>query len=314
MPGIGIITNPHSKLNRRHPSRQRLLGYIVGEHGKLELTNSLDDLARAAVQFRDHRIEVLAINGGDGTISRTLTAFIRAYQGQPLPKVLILRGGTINVLSDNLGIKGSPEAILVRYIESMSEVRTSTTQRYYTLAVGDHYGFLFGNGMVASYLEEFYRNKSGPAGAIYLLFKVYLWRLFRKDHFLAFIGERSYRLHLNHSAIALGESRSCAVMASSIEKMPLGPRLFPDARMKRGHFSIFSLEIPAISLPWRLPLAVLFNKQGRRFGRVNRLVESLKLDTADGRVQKYSLDGELFEAHDGKLEISLGPEVEFIVV
>src|SRR5438128_2499711 len=102
MSGIGIITNPHAKLNKRNPSRTALLGYILGQQGQLEVTNSLEDLSRVACEFRDQRIGILAINGGDGTISRTLTAFIHEYDGLPLPKVVLLRGGTINVLAKNL--------------------------------------------------------------------------------------------------------------------------------------------------------------------------------------------------------------------
>src|SRR5687768_275022 len=108
MSGIGIITNPHSKLNKRNPRRAELLGYIVGERGQLEITNTLADLERVAHEFREKKIHTLAISGGDGTICRTLTALIHAYGEVPLPRVALLRGGTINVLANNLGIKGAP--------------------------------------------------------------------------------------------------------------------------------------------------------------------------------------------------------------
>ena len=120
MSGIGIITNPHSKLNKRNPARSALLGYILGEKGTLEVTNSLEDIGRVAREFKERRIGLLAINGGDGTICRTLTAFIKEYGTAPMPKVALLRGGTINVLANNLGIRGSPEQILYRLVEAHS--------------------------------------------------------------------------------------------------------------------------------------------------------------------------------------------------
>ena len=120
MSGIGIITNPHSKLNKRNPQRTALLGYILGEKGRLEVTNNLDDLGRVAREFKSKNIGILAINGGDGTICRTLTAFIQVYGNAPLPKVALLRGGTINVLANNLGIAGSPEQVLYRLVEVYS--------------------------------------------------------------------------------------------------------------------------------------------------------------------------------------------------
>lgn len=313
MAGIGIITNPHSKLNKRDPNRQRLLGYILGEHGKLELTTSLADLARVAENFRDHEISVLAINGGDGTISRTITAFIRAYGNKPLPQVLILRGGTINLLADNLGLRGSPETILVRFIESLSGIRQVKTEVYRTIRVKEHYGFLFGNGMVANYLEEFYKKKTGPVGAIFMIFKAYLWFVFSRARYLALVGERQYHVEINQRAIDLGVRTSTTFMASTVERMPLGPRFFPEARSP-GLFQFFSLEVPAHQLVWRLPMAFLMNREGHHFGKLSRLASSLSLETDDQSPQKYSLDGELFCAQDGKLEISLGPAVTFVVV
>lgn len=313
MAGIGIITNPHSKLNKRDPDRQRLLGYIVGEHGKLELTSSLADLARVAANFRDHNISVLAINGGDGTISRTITAFIRAYGEKPLPKVLILRGGTINLLADNLRIRGAPEQILVRYIESMSDIRPAKTEPYRTLKIGDHFGFLFGNGLVANFLEEFYKKKTGPLGSLWTIVRVYLWFLFSRNRYLAMIGERTYQMDVNRGAMDLGRRKTTAVMASTVERMPLGPRFFPLAR-RPGLFQFFSVEIPATQLVWRIPFAFIRNGEGHYFGKLSRVASHLSVATLDGTPQKYTLDGELFSSQDGKLEISLGPEIEFVVV
>ena len=63
MSGIGIITNPHSKLNKRNPNRTALLGYILGAKGQLEVTNTLADLGRVARDFKDKGITTLAING-----------------------------------------------------------------------------------------------------------------------------------------------------------------------------------------------------------------------------------------------------------
>ena len=61
MAGIGIITNPNSKLNIKKPTRGLLLGYIVGQFGNLEITNSVDDLGRVAQLFKQQSIEILAI-------------------------------------------------------------------------------------------------------------------------------------------------------------------------------------------------------------------------------------------------------------
>jgi len=52
MPGIGLITNPRSRVNKRDPSRIRRLGYLIGSHGKAEATKSLDDLYRVCEELK----------------------------------------------------------------------------------------------------------------------------------------------------------------------------------------------------------------------------------------------------------------------
>ena len=114
-----------------------------------------------ASDFKEHGIKILAINGGDGTISQTLTAFIKAYDGAPLPKIAILRGGTINVLAENLGIKGSPEQVLYRLIERHSINNLTVTRKISTICIEGQHGFLFGNGTTAGFLELFTKIKLG---------------------------------------------------------------------------------------------------------------------------------------------------------
>jgi diacylglycerol kinase family enzyme len=312
MAGIGIITNPHSKANKKMPARGRLLGYIVGQFGNLEITNSVEDLGRVAALFLEQKIEVLAINGGDGTISRTLTAFIRAYGSSPLPKILVLRGGTMNMLADNLGIRGTPEEILVRMLECESGLRPRKTHSLATLLVGGQYGFLFGNGFVARYLAAFYKHKTGPVGALWLIVKIYIYWLFGIGRYKELIRDEVYRL-LFDGVETREPAASVAMMVSTVERMPLGLRLFPWACQKVSQFQFFSLEIPAKQLPWRLPFAFLRNSPGRFFGKWTKLASSVVISAVSGE-QPYTLDGELFEAPAGRLAIEVGPIVQFVIV
>jgi hypothetical protein len=38
MPGIGVITNPRSRVNKKDPSKMRQLGYLLGSRGSAEAT------------------------------------------------------------------------------------------------------------------------------------------------------------------------------------------------------------------------------------------------------------------------------------
>ena len=312
MGGIGIITNPNSKLNKKKPTRGRLLGYIVGQFGSLEITNSVDDIGRVATLFKEQGIEILAINGGDGTISRTLTAFIRAYGTQELPKILVLRGGTINMLADNLGIRGTPEEILVRMLECQSGLRSKEICNLATLSVAGQTGFLFGNGLIARYLETFYKNKSGPLGAIVLILKIYFQWVFSPGNYRALVYEESYLVDFDGCDAPM-PSKSLAMMISTVEKAPLGFRIFPEARNHSGCFQYFSLEMLARSLPWRILFAFLHNRSGHFFGKFSRTASKAVI-TAQSGLQYYTLDGELFSAPAGRLAVEVGPVVQFVVV
>ena len=53
---IGVITNPNSKKNYRHPQRRRSLERTVGAHGVVRETRSLGELPAADdAACRQHR-------------------------------------------------------------------------------------------------------------------------------------------------------------------------------------------------------------------------------------------------------------------
>jgi hypothetical protein len=216
------------------------------------------------------------------------------------------------MLADNLGIRGTPEEILVRMVECQSGLRPKEIRPLTTLSVGGQAGFLFGNGLIARYLEEFYKNKSGPIGAMLLILKIYFQWIFAPGRYRTMVHEESYRVAFD----GLDKSstlKSLAMMISTVERAPLGFRVFPEACSDRGRFQYFSLEMTAGSLPWRLVFAFLRNRSGRFFGKVSRTASTAVITAESGR-QFYTLDGELFTAPSGRLAVGVGPVVQFVVV
>jgi len=91
-----ILTNPHSNRNRRHLSRLRAQ---LAQHDDVRHveTASLADLPAAVEALLKDDIELLAINGGDGTVHLTLSALLNVSAGQPLPALALLPGGTTSM-------------------------------------------------------------------------------------------------------------------------------------------------------------------------------------------------------------------------
>jgi diacylglycerol kinase (ATP) len=310
MSGIGIITNPHSKLNKRNPKRQELLGYIVGSHGRLEITNSLEDIGRVANEFLENGVEILAINGGDGTISRTLTAFVNAYGDTPLPKVAILRGGTINVLASNLGIKGSPEQILYRLTESFSQKGALKTRKLATLDIEKNIGFLFGNGTVPNFLKEYYKRKSGRLGAGLYAVRVLLSRFFGSRTYSTVVKDDEQVIEFANGGSV--SHQSISVLCSTVPLMPLDVPLFTKIRDVVDNFQIVSFSFSASRALWLFPLTLLKNRKESLKTRISLLAPQISLGSSN--VFDYTLDGEIFTSTNNKIDIGMGPQIDFIVV
>lgn len=310
MSGIGIITNPHSKLNKRYPQRSALLGYILGEKGRLEVTNNIGDLERVAAEFKSKKIEILAINGGDGTICRTLTAFIKVYKNDPLPKVALLKGGTINVLANNLSISGTPEQILYRMVEIYSNVEKDfETQILTSIEVEGTYGFLFGNGAASSFLKEYYKRKSGPLGALLWTLAVWFSGLWNGPLYRSVIED-----HLQELYPAEGPSfthSSLAVFACTLKKMPLGYPMFHSVHLGTDQFQCVSFTMSAKDAVWKLPWTMVKLHQENNENKLSFTTSTLGIESGGGLFD-YTLDGELYTSATNRLDIRTGPKIEFL--
>src|SRR5262249_37091451 len=127
----------------------------------------------------------------DGTLHKTITALGRAFGDEPLPPVAILCGGTMNVVATSLRIRERPSVFLRAIVDADRAGRPLETIRRRCMRIGDELGFLFGSGLAANFLTEYYGPGEGygPARAAWLLLRGFfsaLWngpfirKLFRR--------------------------------------------------------------------------------------------------------------------------------------
>lgn len=171
--GIAVVTNPRSRRNLRDPAIAGQLAYILGDRGQLAQPTNREELIDTARRFRDHGIDVLAINGGDGTAHVVLTAMMQAYGTDPLPPIALLRGGTMNTVASGIGIRGSPATLLGALVGRYhSGEPLGQVERNLLCVPGEipQYGFLFGNGLISNFLEAYYESRSpSPVTAAWIL-------------------------------------------------------------------------------------------------------------------------------------------------
>lgn len=309
MSGIGIITNPHSKSNKRNPGRAQLLSYIVGKEGFLDVTDSIEDIERAAYFFKENNIKYLAINGGDGTISHTLTSFIKVYQNQPLPKILLLGGGTMNVLAKNLGLKGPAERLLTRLVEHVSTGTEPSAKSLHTIEIESAHGFLYADGTSNLLLEEFYKAKSNAVGGAWLAFKVAISAIFHGRLFRRCIRARP--VIFRPKPFAKFEHQTLGTFASTLAFLPLHIPMFGKTLRSDNQFRAVTINLPATKLLFRLPFLAFFSKQGHFWGKQN--YDTTELTVSCPEPFRYTLDGEIYTSKNNKVTIRAGKLLDFIV-
>ena len=80
----------------------------------------------------------------------------------------------MNVVATSLGIRERPRRFLTAIVEADRAGQPLETIRRRCLRIGDQLGFLFGNGLLANFLAEYYApGEYGPGRAAWLLMRAF---------------------------------------------------------------------------------------------------------------------------------------------
>ncbi len=317
MTGIAVISNPHSGRNRGGLERIRAIAARAGvPHFE---TQSLDDLEAVLRDLARRGIEVLAVNGGDGTVRAVLT-MIREPRGfSSEPAIAVLRGGTTNMIAGDVGLSGRPDLALKRLVETCRDgVPGDMLRERQLLALRQTpdsppiYGFFFGAAAIPRAIrqsrETFHtRGMTGALGSGLALG----WALTR---LLAGCAENDPILHpdtISYEADGQErqEVRAIVFLATGLHRLLLGLR-----PVEPGD----ALGMAMLTHPYRSILRSLPDFLGARAGGPatylhdgyrRARVRCLKLLTGSG----YTLDGELFESDPNvPLTLSASAGVRFL--
>jgi hypothetical protein len=150
---VGLISTPKSGRN----ARRGLLGGIHDllkshpdvPHWEERTYDGIVGAARAAVEGAT---QILAVNGGDGTVQAVLTSMLTTPADR-LPVLAVLPGGTTNTTARNVGYGARPLPALQRLlVESAQGTLAGTVERRAVvradLEEGPQYARMFGAGAV----------------------------------------------------------------------------------------------------------------------------------------------------------------------
>src|SRR5690606_12060295 len=117
MPKIGLISNPRSLRNRRglQEIQEALKGAPDVAHVATDASTDVDDVL---VDFAAREVDLLLINGGDGTVQHVLTRLLEGDAFQTRPALAILPRGTANSTAGDLGLRGRGASAIRRLLEA----------------------------------------------------------------------------------------------------------------------------------------------------------------------------------------------------
>jgi len=287
---LPVILNPYAARNERRPQLPEHLRRCAPAVD-VWLSRDFDALEAIAAELAQQRPPVVAISGGDGTLGLTLSALSRAYGHVPLPAIVPLQGGTMNMVHRSVGVVRDQCAVLRRLLSAPDQTARCPRD---LMAVNDRLGFIFGFGLTANFLEAYYDGpgRGGPKAAKIVAQVVgstlrngpLARRTFaRQPATLVIDGESMY------------ERAWTAVLVQTIRNLGIGFRPAYRALEQPGTAHLLGTDCAAPSLVNHL--GYIF--RGRPWSpgmMVDELPTRLDITFAEDAPRRYTLDGELYEA------------------
>lgn len=321
---IGVIINPHARRGL-DPELPRRLQRVVADAGaagqvRIEVTWDLDALRQAAGRFAQGGAEVVAVCGGDGTTMATMTALAAAFPPERLPRLLLLRGGTVNTVARNLQVRGRPEELLRRALRAIRgpgdlsalplwwQDLVCVRARDGEGEVPPRHGCLFAAAMGARFLETYYAlPRQGVLPAALLTGRTVLSTLVPGGGPLArrLFADTEARLWVDGEEAP--ELRHRLLLAATVPDVGMGMRVTWQAGRASGRLHVVASRLSLFEMARQLP-RVLRGEPLRGAPHLDRLARSLRLRFTSP--QPYTLDGDLFRATE--VDVEVGPRIPVI--
>ena len=147
-PRLGVITNPGSGRNRRHLPGIRGMLAAAGDVPH-EVTRSPADIPSALARLASAGVDVVGVNGGDGSVALVLGVLLGDDSPFPTPPLLCaLPGGTTNVTVGDVGSQTGLERAVLELLAWRAGRRQARVLERPVIGVRAADGRLLGCGLV----------------------------------------------------------------------------------------------------------------------------------------------------------------------
>jgi hypothetical protein len=112
-PRIGVLVNPYSGGNRNGLGAVR---NTIAEYPQVVQADvqTPQEVLNALLHFARKEVDLVAVNGGDGTVQAVLTALFHHQPFKTLPLLVVLQSGTTSMIAGDVGFIGSRVEVLQR--------------------------------------------------------------------------------------------------------------------------------------------------------------------------------------------------------
>lgn len=315
-PRVGVLSNPLSGSNSDGLGR---IHQVIRQYPELvhQEARTPSEVLAALERFAAQDTDLIAINGGDGTIQAVLTGLFGQRPFHTLPALALLYGGTSNMLAKDFGLKGPQHRTLEKLMRLIaSDSKKLQLARRPVLKVESDgqrplFGMFFGAACIYHGIE-FFHSKVHTLGlrgelAHGIILARFLGALISRKSKLVAPATIDVQLEDGH---ALPESY-LMLLISSLEKLILGLRPY----WGRGPGPLHMTAVAAGPKHLFKAMAGLMRAAPNRYLNANNGYHSLEVETVRLRLQGgFTLDGELYQtsAPHFSLRVSTGGYASFV--
>jgi diacylglycerol kinase family enzyme len=295
-PRIGVIVNPLSGGNVSGLGKVRT---VIADYPAVfsRDVQTPEDISAALADFARNRVNLLAVNGGDGTVQAVLTHLFHHKPFKTLPMLAVLQSGTTSMTARDVGFSGSRVKSLRKLFKwgTTAEGEPQEIQRpVLKVEAPGHparYGMFFGAAAIYQGIQYFHSklNTKGLKGEIGpgLTILRFLW---------AALSQRSNFIPPVPIAVELDDQPprqfdSFVVLVSTLERLFLG--LYPYWGSESGPLHYTALRAQPQNLLRALP-SILRGRQSSyatpQNGFYSHNAHEIKLNLDSG----FTLDGQLY--------------------
>jgi hypothetical protein len=294
---IRVLINPNARVNKHKEISKETVETLLIHEADVLVTEAVSALPGAVEKILLGPTDLLIVSGGDGTLHLLLTEMFRQCKDSDLfPPLMVLRGGTMNMVANNLGNYRSPmmELRILGKILLDGDARKLPLQRLPVLSVESSvapnplYGLVFANGIAFRILKEFYNGEPSPARAFNVTASAIIGAFLSKEQ------ERRYFPRLQASVAVdgkvVGRKDLRISVASAAPKLILWFSVFDDKTATEDGFFFLANFMKTKEIARNFWSLCRGGYEGDR--HINRAVREVKMEGAEG----FTIDGEIYEA------------------